>query len=214
MPKIKRRYIDSHWLIFAVEGLIALLCGWYLMFVNGQDTVALVVVVGVMLLALGLMESINVLHRERAQATWGISLLAAVVEIVIGLLLLFTSQQNLVWHMIILAAYTLVRGVCELLLAFRSIDDRTDKFIWGLCGICGIILSFVILNSGHLAAGTFVKVFASYLVILGVGNLLYGVHNRSQQLEDKEARRLENSQKKKAAKKRSNKKKPTRKKRA
>lgn len=211
MARIKRRYIDSHWLIFAAEGVIALLCGWYVMFANGQDTIALVVTVGVMLLALGIMEIVNVIHRERAQVTWGISLAAAVVEIAIGLLLLFTSQQNLVWHMIVLAVYTFVRGACELLLAFRSIDDRTDKFIWGLCGVCGVILGFVILNSGHLAAGTFVKVFASYLVILGVGNLLYGVHNRSQKLEDQEARRLEKKQAKKAPKKRSTRKKTSKK---
>lgn len=201
MARIKRKYIDSHWLIFVVQGLIALLCGWYIMFVNGQDTISLVIMVGVMLLALGIVEVVNILQRERAQATWGISLAAAVVEIAIGLLLVFTSQQDLVWHMIVLAIYTFTRGLCELMLAFRSIDDRTDKFIWGFCGICGIILSFVVLNSGHLAAGTFVKVFASYLVILGVGNLLYGVHNRDQELEAKSASRSSKKSTKKAAKK-------------
>ena len=212
MTRIKRKYIDSHWLIFVVEGVIALLCGWYVMF-NSRDTVDLVTVVGVMLLVLGLVEIVNVMHREKIQATWGISLTAAVIEVSIGLLLVFTSQQNAFWHMIILAVYTFVRGVCELLLAFRSIDDRTDRFIWGLCGVCGVVLSFVVLNSGHLTAGTFVKVFASYLVILGVGNLLYGVHNRDRKLEDQEARRLARAKAKKSAKKRSNRGKSTVKKR-
>ena len=82
----------------------------------------------------------------------------------------------------------------------------------GLCGVCGIILSFAILNSGHLG-DAFVRIFASYLMILGIGNLLYGIHNRNQKLEDQEARQLEKSKTKKSPKKRSAKKKTTPKKR-
>lgn len=183
MTRIKRKYIDSHWLIFAVQGIITFLCGWYIMFSGSQDTTFLITVVGTMLLALGLVEMFNLLHREKAQVTWGFTLFAVVFEIASGLLLLFTSNENTLFHLVILAAYTFARGVCELFIAFKSIDDRTDRFIWGLCGVCGVVIGFVVLNAGHLAAGTFIKFFASYLVILGAGNLLYGVHNRDQALD-------------------------------
>ena len=31
---IKRKYVDSHWLIFAFEGAVALLFGWFALFTN------------------------------------------------------------------------------------------------------------------------------------------------------------------------------------
>ena len=53
---IKRKYVDSHWLIFALEGAIALLFGWFALFTNLSDTNALVSIVGSMLLGLGIIE--------------------------------------------------------------------------------------------------------------------------------------------------------------
>ncbi len=207
MARTKRKYIESHWLIFAIQGIITFLCGWYIMFSGSQDTVFLVTVVGAMLLALAIVEVFNLLHRERLQNTWGFTLVAVAIQVIAGLLLVCNTDQNMVWAMIVLAAYTFVRGVCELLIAFKSIDDRTDKFIWVLCGICGVVIAFVVLNAGHLPAGTFVKFFASYLVILGAGNLLYGVHNHNQKLEAKAARKTSKKRttKKSNAKKRSKK---------
>lgn len=189
MAKIKRKYIDSHWLVFAVEGAVALLCGWYIMFSANQDLIGLTFIVGSMLLGLGLIELFNVLHREKMQQTWGFSLAVAAFEIIAALLLLFTLQQNAAWHLGILAGYTIVRGIFELLIAVKSVDDSTDKFIWLLCGICGIIVGFVVFNSGHFATGTFMKFFASYLMILGVADLIYGIHNRDQKNEDRLARK-------------------------
>ena len=188
MAKIKRKYIDSHWLIFSIEGIVALLCGWYLMFSSSQDITSLVFIVGSMLLGIGLVELFNVLHRERRRETWGLSLLVAAFEIVAALLLLFTLQQNTAWHLGIIAGYTIIRGVFELLIALKSIDDTTDRFIWLLCGICGVIIGFVVFNSGHFDAGMFIKFFASYLMILGIADLIYGVHNREQKIDDRQAR--------------------------
>ena len=214
MARIKRKYIESHWLVFAVQGIVALVFGWMVMFSGSEDVTYLITTMGVMLLALGLVELFNLLHRERVQVTWGFTLFAAVFEIAVGLLLVFTSNQDVFWHLILLSAYTLVRGICEIGIAIKSVDDRTDKFIWAVCGVCGVILSFVILNSGHLTSGTFVKFFASYLVILGLGNLFYGIHNRDQKLEYLEERktaRTAAAKKKKSTAKKSSAKKTTKK---
>ena len=56
---IKRKYVDSHWLIFAFEGAVALLFGWFALFTNLRETSALVSVVGSTLLGLGIIELFN-----------------------------------------------------------------------------------------------------------------------------------------------------------
>jgi len=40
----------------------------------------------------------------------------------------------------LIAGYTIVRGVLEIMIGLKSVDDKTDKFIWILLGICGAIM--------------------------------------------------------------------------
>ncbi|MBR2997133.1 DUF308 domain-containing protein [Candidatus Saccharibacteria bacterium] len=188
MSKIQRKYIDSHWLVFGIEGVVALIFGWFVLFSNSQDATFLIATVSCMLLILGLIELFNVLHREHFRRTWGFSAVIAVFELITALALFTSLTQNPAIAMIILSVYALVRGVFEILIAARSIDDLTDRFIWLVCGICGIIFAFIVFNSGHFTPGTFVKFFGSYLMVIGLSNLIYGVHNRDQKEADRVAR--------------------------
>ena len=186
-----RKYIDSHWLIFAFQGVLALLFGWFVMFTGLTDTTALVATVGAFLLGLGVIELFNLLRRTHLKETWGFSLTIAVFEVAVALALLFTLKQNIALHLAIIACYTIFRGVFEILIGVRSIDDSTDKLIWTICGICGVIMGFVILNSGTFGyANTFIQFFGAYLMVFGLSSLIYGVHNRDQ----KHTARLERRQ--------------------
>lgn len=176
----KLKYIDSHWGIFALQGIVALLFGWFALFTNSSDIQTLVIVVGSVLLSLGIIELLNLLARTRTKNTWGVSLVMAILEISAGLALLFTYEQNVAWHLVVIAAYTILRGIFEIILGLRSIDDLTDKFIWILAGICACIMGIVILNTGHLGTIPFIKYFGSYMMVFGVVNLIYSVHNNEQ----------------------------------
>lgn len=176
----KLKYIDSHWGIFALQGIVALLFGWFALFTSSSDIQTLVIVVGSVLLSLGIIELLNLLARARTKNTWGVSLVMAILEISAGLALLFTYEQNVAWHLVVIAAYTILRGIFEIILGLRSIDDLTDKFIWILAGICACIMGVVILNTGHLGTIPFIKYFGSYMMVFGVVNLIYSVHNNEQ----------------------------------
>ena len=167
----KLKYIDSHWGVFALQGVVALLFGWFALFTGSSDIQTLVVIVGSVLLSLGIIELFNLLIRTRTRNTWGISLLLAI---------LFTYEQNVAWHLVVVAAYTIFRGIFELILGLRSIDDLTDKFSWVLTGICGCIMGIVILNSGRLGTTHFIKYFGSYMMVFGIVNLIYSIHNHEQ----------------------------------
>lgn len=176
----KLKYIDSHWGIFALQGVVALLFGWFALFTSSSDIQTLVIVVGSVLLSLGIIELLNLLARARTKNTWGVSLVMAILEISAGLALLFTYEQNVAWHLIVIAAYTILRGIFEIILGLKAIDDLTDKFIWILAGICACIMGVVILNTGHLGTIPFIKYFGSYMMVFGVVNLIYSVHNNEQ----------------------------------
>lgn len=188
MSHIKRKYIDSHWLVFIFQGAIALLFGCLTLFTSDKNSVGLIPVIGLFLLALSVVEFANSLYRSHRSEGWLVSTLVAVFDAVFGLALLFIAKYDMVWHLSMLAAYTLLRGVFEMAIGFRTTVDPTDRFIWLLCGISGVIFGFVIFNSGHLANIDFVRFFGAYMLILGISSLIYGVHNREQGIEDREAR--------------------------
>lgn len=188
MAHIKRKYIDSHWLVFIFQGIIALLFGCLTLFTSDQSSTSLTPVIGVFLLALSIVEFANSVYRSYNRHGWVISTAIAIFDAIFGLLLLFTANETMTWHLVIIAAYTLLRGIFEVVIGFRTTVDPTDRFIWCLCGLCGLLFAIVIFNSGHLANVDFVRFFGAYMLILGVSSLIYSIHNREQQLEDRLAR--------------------------
>lgn len=191
----KKAYIDSHWLVFVAQGIISLLFGWYIMFTENKNIDVLVAVLATTLLALGIIEMSNVIYRNRMQNTWFLNLAVAIIEICVSLVLLFTMSLGSAFQLIVIACYTICRGIFEILIGLKSIDDTTDKFIWLVCGICGVILGFVVLNSGHFSSTAFLQFFGTYMMIFGLGSIIYGIHNHDQAKEY----RLEQSEKRKRA---------------
>lgn len=201
MTQDKRKYIDSHWLVFILQGIIAALFGCITLFAADKTPLELIPTVSLSLIALAVVEIANLIHRSIKHHGWIVSVLVALFDLTFGLVLLTFSQQEPVWYMVMIAGYTLVRGIFEILLGFRTTIDPTDQFIWVLCGMCGAIFGIVILNSGHLGGNNFVRFFGAYLLILGVSSLIYGAHNRTQQIEYASNKRPSKSIKSRTSKK-------------
>lgn len=188
MAHIKRKYIDSHWLVFIFQGAIAILFGCITLFTSDNNSTSLVPVIGISLLSMAIVEFANSVYRSYNRQGWLVSTAVAVFDALFGLLLLFMVNEGMTWHLTMMAAYTMLRGVFELVIGFRTTVDPTDRFIWCLCGLCGLVFGIVIFNSGHLANVDFVRFFGAYMMILGISSLIYSVHNREQQREDRLAR--------------------------
>lgn len=204
MPSRKvKKYIESHWLIFALQGAVGLLFGWFVMFTNITEVNTLVIIAGATLLALGVIDAMNLLYRKRRQQNWGLAFMLMLLNVAVGLALLFTRSLNVAWALGLIAGYTIFCGIFEILLGFKSISDPTDRFMWIVCGICACILGFVVLNSGHFEnPTTFIKFFGTYTMIYGITALIYAVHNKNELAEEKEARRLARVRRKQEAEER------------
>ena len=95
---------------------------------------------------------------------------------------------------------TIVSGIIDIFHGFVSTVDPTDRFIRVLAGVCGCVIGLVILNAGDFEISTFVRFFGAYMLIVGTTSLIYGVHNRSQNIEDKVARSQARKKSSKASK--------------
>ncbi len=186
-----RKFIETHWLFFAFQGIVSILFGAFILFTNITTISSLTGIIGVSLLLLGVIEIFSMIYRKHYGNSLLLSLILSASEIAIAMMLLFTQDYNMAWALTLLAIYTIGRGVLELLLAFTAVTDKTDRFMWATCGICGAVIGIVILNSGGFLDQTaFTKFFSAYMMIYGVTNLFYGIHNRNELAEQKEARKI------------------------
>lgn len=188
MAKINRRYIDKHWMVFLVRGVLAATFGCYALFGGMKDIGNAIAVVSVLLLLMGIVDAIGALYSSTKKHGWFNAILDAGVDVTAALCLLFFAKDNLTTSMLVLAIYTIASGVIDVFHSFLSTVDPTDRFIRGLAGICGFVIGLVILNAGSFEVSTFIRFFGAYMLLVGVTSLIYGVHNRAQNTEDKIAR--------------------------
>ncbi len=189
MAKINRRFIDKHWMVFVVRGALAVIFGCFAMFgamVNMENMIA---IVSIFLLLMGIVDSAGALYSSVKKHGWINSVIDAVIDVVASLALLFYAKNDLTNSVIVISVYTTASGVIDIFHGFLSTVDPTDRFIRILAGIAGCVIGTVILNAGDFELTTFMRFFGAYMLIVGVTSLIYGVHNRAQNIEDKIARR-------------------------
>ena len=185
-----RKFIESHWLVFAFQGLISLLFGGFVLFTGIKDLRAFATIIGGTLLVLGVIEIFSLFCRKHFGGSLIISLIMVAAEIIIAALLLFFNQKDMTWQLMLVAIYTILRGVLAIIAAFTSMTDKTDRFMWTVCGICGAVIGIVILNAGGFFDKTaFIKFFGTYMMVYGITNLIYGVHNRNELKEEAHKRK-------------------------
>lgn len=189
MAHINRRFIDKHWGIFVLRGGLAMAFGFYVLFSNLASLEGIIAAIGVFLLAMGIIDSVNALYNSVKKHGWVNSVVDALIDVAAALALFFFAKDNLVISVVILAVYTAISGIIDILHGFLSTVDPTDRFIRILVGIIGSVMGFVIVNTGSFEVMTFVRFFGAYILIVGITSMIYGIHNRSQNAEDKIARK-------------------------
>ncbi len=189
MSKINRRYIDKHWMVFVLRGGLAVLFGLLLLFNGLRDTEAIGLPLGMFLLCMGAIDAASAIFNSTKKRGWLNSLVDAAIDVVAALVLLFAGRNSLVTSVVTLAVYTFVSGLIDVFHGFLSTVDPTDRFIRVLAGIAGCVIGIVILNAGGFDVVEFYRFFGVYALVVGITSLIYGVHNREQMIEAREAMR-------------------------
>lgn len=188
MAHINRRYIDKHWMMFILRGVLAGVFGLLLLFgglVNLEEVISMI---SIFLLAMGIVDSAGALYNSAKRRGWVTSIIDAIIDIVAALALLFLASNNLVMGLVIISAYVFLSGVIDICHALFSTVDPTDRSIRVIAGALGFVMGCVILNAGTFEVEMFIRFFGVYMVIVGVTSMIYGAHNRAQGIEDKVAR--------------------------
>ena len=200
MAHINRRYIDKHWLVFIFRGVLAGIFGFLTLFSGFVDVDNVLALVSVFLLLMGIVDAVGALYSSTKKHGWINAVIDALIDVVTAVALLFCARGDLVLSLVIISVYTIASGVIDIFHGFLSTVDPTDRFIRVLAGIFGCVIGAVILNAGDFEIMTFIRFFGTYMLIVGAASLIYGVHNKAQETEDRLARKADHKSKKNTAK--------------
>ncbi|MBR2543102.1 DUF308 domain-containing protein [Candidatus Saccharibacteria bacterium] len=189
MAHINRKYIDKHWLMFILRGVLAGIFGFLLLFGGLVDLEGVVAEICVFLLFMGIVDSAGALYSSTKKHGWVNSIIDALIDVVAALTLMFFARNNLVMSLVIISVYVFLSGIIDIFHGFLSTVDPTDRFIRILVGVFGCVMGAVIINAGSFEIMTFIRFFGVYMIVVGVTSMIYGVHNRAQEVEDRIARK-------------------------
>ena len=189
MSNKKTKFVESHWLTFAMKGAISVVAGLCLMFAPKNDLSMMTQIVGWTMFGLAFIEIANVLYRTRRSHNWGFPLLLGAIELFIAVALLYTIDPNaktadeLTWLRITyLSAYVVFASIVTIAMGFVSFDNITDRFMWVVNGMIGCILAFMMFGGTTLGAEAHIAIFGSYLMVNGLTDLFFGVHSKEELL--------------------------------
>lgn len=189
MSNKKTKFVESHWLTFAMKGAISVVAGLCLMFAPKNDLSMMTQIVGWTMFSLAFIEIANVLYRTRRSHNWGFPLLLGAIELFIAVALLYTIDPNaktadeLTWLRITyLSAYVVFASIVTIAMGFASFDNITDRFMWVVNGMIGCILAFMMFGGTTLGAEAHIAIFGSYLMVNGLTDLFFGVHSKEELL--------------------------------
>ena len=196
MAHINRRFIDKHWLVFIIRGLLAGIFGLVALFGGMKSIENMISLVSVFLLLMGIVDAASALYNSTKKHGWINSIIDALIDVAAAMFLLFFAKSDLVSALVIISVYTIISGIVDIFHSFLSTVDPTDRFIRVVAGVFGCVIGAVILNAGEFELTTFIRFFGAYLLVVGATSLIYGVHNRAQNIEDKIARKQARKKKK------------------
>ncbi|MBP5633633.1 DUF308 domain-containing protein [Candidatus Saccharibacteria bacterium] len=204
MSKTTKKFIESHWLTFALKGAISIVAGLCLMFApTGDNSISLLTqIAGWTMFSLAFIEVANVVYRQSRSHNWGFPLALGIIELSIAIALLWTFNpgmptEDLVWvRIILLAGYVLFASIVTIAMGFMSFSNMTDRFMWIVNGMLGAIVSFVMFGGTELGTGAHIQLFGTYLMINGITDLFFGIHSKDEILTAKAARKAARKAKK------------------
>ena len=203
----KRKFIESHWLTFAIKGVISLIAGICVLLSFKGDVNYLTRIVGWTMVGLSVIELSNCVHRKRRSQNIGFALFLGVLELFMAIALLVANipgiaETDLVWlRIIILSGYTLFASVVTIIMGLKGFDNMTDRYMWVVNGMLGCVLALVMFADNGLSVMTHVKLFGTYLMINGLTDLFFGIHSKDELAELHAEKAAKRSSAKKGAKK-------------
>ncbi len=159
--------IHAHWLLFLIEGIIAVILGILAIVLPPIATIAFTIIIGWLFLISGVVGLVTTFWARHAPGFWW-SLISALIAVAAGVVLLAWPISGTLSLTLVLIAFFVVDGIATIMYAVDHRRQLSGRWGWMLVsGVVDLILAAVIF------AGLPGTAFWALGLLVGI-NLLFG----------------------------------------
>jgi uncharacterized membrane protein HdeD (DUF308 family) len=167
--------IDTPWWVVFLEGVIAIIAGLFLLYEPVTTTILLIQILGIFWLAGGIVSVLGALIFPENR--WW-KLLSGILSIIAGVVILMYPIYSpfivLTLLVIFIGAWAIVTGAVKLAWGLKG-----GGWGMGILGILTIILGLLLLTNSLAGALVLPWVFGFFLIIGGIGSVIWGIKMRT-----------------------------------
>jgi uncharacterized membrane protein HdeD (DUF308 family) len=159
--------LAQNWWAVALRGAVAILFGICALAFTGPTLLSIVLLFAVYCLADAVFEIVAAVRAARHGEHWGMLVLAALCNLLAGVVALLTPGIAIVAFVLLLAVWAIVTGVLALVAAFRlRLDHGRGWMILG--GAASLIFGVLLIVAPLLGAVVLTWWIGAYAIVLGV----------------------------------------------
>jgi len=168
--------LARNWWALALRGVAAIVFGLIALFWPPAAVAALVAVFGAYALVDGILNLVGAVRAGRAGQRWGPLLFEGIVSLLVGILTLFFPGATALALVLVVAAWSLVTGVAEVVAAVRLRQHIQGEWLLALSGILSVAFGILLFLSPLIGAIAIAIWIGAYSVVFGA--LLVGLSLR------------------------------------
>ncbi len=172
--------LARNWWALALRGAAAIIFGVIALFWPPTAILALVAVFGAYALVDGILTLVAAVRAGRAGQRWGALVFEGIVSLAVGILTLFFPGVTTLALVLLVAAWSLVTGVAEVVAAIKLREVIQGEWLLALSGVLSIAFGVLLFISPLIGAIAIAIWIGAYSIVFGA--LLVGLALRLRSL--------------------------------
>jgi uncharacterized membrane protein HdeD (DUF308 family) len=171
--------LKRHWWVPVLRGIAAIIFGIIAFIYPGLTLTVLVILFGAWVLVDGVFRVVGAIGHRASDPDWGWQLVIGILGIVIGFLTFRAPGVTALALVIYIAAWALMIGVTEIVVAIRLRREIKGEWFLILMGLLSIIFAVILLWNPIPGALALVWLIGSYAIVFGILAMMFGFRLRS-----------------------------------
>ena len=171
--------LKRHWWVPVIRGIAAIIFG-IIAFMHPVMAIAtLVLFFGAWVFIDGIFRIVGAIGHRASNPDWGWQLVIGLLGIIVGLLTFHAPQITALALVIYIAAWALMIGASEVVLAVKLRHEIKGEWFLILMGLVSIVFAVLLLWNPVAGAAAVIWLIAWYAIVLGILSIFFGFRLRS-----------------------------------
>jgi uncharacterized membrane protein HdeD (DUF308 family) len=166
--------LKRHWWVPVIRGIAAIVFGVIAFTHPRLAAVTLLLFFGAWVLVDGICRIIAAFGHRASDSDWGWQLVIGILGIIVGLLTFHAPQVTALALVIYIAAWALMIGASEIVLAIKLRREIKGEWFLILMGLASIVFAIMLLWNPVAGAAAVIWLIAWYAVVLGILAIFFG----------------------------------------